>query len=156
MRRKLVLIVLNSTAGGGHLLPLCNYAGQNHPAFVNRIELRLFHVVEFLIVVVLILCFLLCACKQRCCLFGELLLPLSLGQTAWDGFYADWSPVKRFIWFNLLLTGIAICYKRKNGYRLSGPFSLLDLLLVVLFGIYGFIGILAFPLKKSREEILKS
>lgn len=88
--------------------------------------------------------------------FGELLLPLSFGQTAWDGFYADWSPVKRFIWFNLLLTGIAIYYKRKNGYRLSSPFSILDLLLVVLFGIYGFIGILTFPLKKSREEILKS
>ena len=38
VRRKLVPIVLSSTAGG-HPLPLCNYAGQNHPAFVNRIEL---------------------------------------------------------------------------------------------------------------------
>ena len=86
MRRKLVLIVLNSTAGGGHLLPLCNYAGQNHPAFVNCIWLRLFHVVEFLIVVVLILCFLLCACKQRCCLFGELLLESRIAVFAEDEF----------------------------------------------------------------------
>ena len=67
-------------------LPLCNYAGQNHPAFVNRIELRLFHVVEFLIVVVLILCFLLCACKQRCCLFGELLLESRIAVFAEDEF----------------------------------------------------------------------
>ncbi len=88
--------------------------------------------------------------------FGDLLLPLSVGQTAWDGFYTDWSPIKRFIWFNLLLAGVAICYKRKNGYQLSNPFSILDILLVILFGIYGFIGILAFPLKKNREEILKS
>ena len=86
MRRKLVLIILNSTADGGHLLPLCNYAGQNHPAFVNRIWLRLFHVVEFLIVVVLILCFLLCACKQRCCLFGELLLESRIAVFAEDEF----------------------------------------------------------------------
>lgn len=86
-------------------------------------------------------------------IFRELLLPLRIGQTAWNGFYADWSPVKRFIWFNLILTAVALYYKRKNGYRLTNAFTVTDLLLVVLFGLYGFIGIFAFPLKKSREEI---
>lgn len=88
--------------------------------------------------------------------FADLIFPFSAGQTAWDGFYADWSPVKRFIWFNLLLAGITLCHKRKNGYQLSDPFSILDILSVVIFGIYGFIGILVFPLKKNRKEILKS
>lgn len=86
---------------------------------------------------------------------GDLLMPLNVGQSAWSGFYTDWSPVKRFIWFNLILAGITIYYKRKNGYHISNPFTVTDILLVVLFGIYGFIGILTFPLKKSREEQLK-
>lgn len=89
-------------------------------------------------------------------IFGEFLFPLRIGQTAWDGFYADWSPVKRFIWFNLVLTGITLFYKRRNGYRLSNPFTITDILFVTISGIYGFIGISAFPLKKSREEILNT
>lgn len=88
--------------------------------------------------------------------FKELLLPLRIGQTAWNGFYADWSPIKRFIWFNLILTAIALYYRRKNGYRLSDAFTVTDLLLVVVFGIYSFIGIFAFPLKRSQKEIVKS
>lgn len=85
-------------------------------------------------------------------MIGDCLMPLNVGESAWSGFYADWSPVKRFIWFNLILAGITIYYKRKNGYSLSNPFTITDILLVALFGIYGFIGILTFPLKKNREE----
>ena len=116
MRRKLVLIILNSTAGGGHLLPLCNYAGQNHPAFVNRIELRLFHVVEFLIVVVLILCFLLCACKQRCCLFGELLLESRIAVFAEDEFLV-------VAGCGLAVKGEGILVLRGRGYTCTGANS---------------------------------
>ena len=82
----------------------------------------------------------------------DLLLPLRIGQTAWDGFYADWSPVKRFVWFNLILTAVALYYKRRNGYRLSDPFTVTDLLLVAIFGIYGFIGIFAFPPKRPERN----
>ena len=82
----------------------------------------------------------------------DLLLPLRIGQTAWDGFYADWSPVKRFVWFNLILTAVALYYKRRNGYRLSDAFTVTDLLLVALFGIYGFIGIFAFPPKRPERN----
>ncbi|MDE6452458.1 MAG: DUF4857 domain-containing protein, partial [Odoribacter sp.] len=89
-------------------------------------------------------------------IFRDLLFPLHIGQTAWNGFYADWSPVERFIWLNLILTAVVLYYRRKNGYRLANPFTVTDLQLVVFFGLYGFIGIFAFPLKKSQKEILQS
>lgn len=86
---------------------------------------------------------------------ADILLPLYVGQSAWGGFFADWSPFCRFIWLNLILAGITVWYKRKNGYHLSNPFTITDILLVACFGIYGLIGILVFPLKKDREELLK-
>ncbi len=89
-------------------------------------------------------------------IFGEFLFPFHIGQTAWEGFYADWSPVKRFLWLNLALAGITLFYKRRNGYRLSNPFVIADILSVTIFGIYGLIGISSFPLKKSPEEIQNS
>lgn len=87
---------------------------------------------------------------------SDILFPVVTGQSAWYGFYADWSPCHRFLGFNLLLVLFAVYYKRRNGYRLGNFFTLADLLFTAIFGIYGLLALIAFPLKKSREEILES
>ena len=89
-------------------------------------------------------------------ILSDILFPVSVGQSAWYGFYADWSPWYRFLGFNLFLLILAVYYKYRNGYSLRNFFTLTDLLLTGIFGLYGLLAMFIFPLKKSQEEMLKS
>lgn len=76
---------------------------------------------------------------------SEFLFPFSIRQTVWNGFRIIWSPWHSFIWLNLLLTGIHFFYFRKRKRNPAAVFNLIDLLLILAFGLFGWIGIFAFP-----------
>lgn len=58
------------------------------------------------------------------------------------------NPFRRFIWLNLALTGILLAIKAGKRRKLGNIFNLIDLLSVLIFGIFGFISVLVFPHRK--------
>lgn len=81
------------------------------------------------------------------------LFPFNIRLTVWDGFKIQWAPFIHFIWFNLLLASGAAWYRRKKGYAGCNGYNWTDIIIVALSGIFGLIGILSFPLKKSKQEL---
>ncbi|MCC8173801.1 MAG: DUF4857 domain-containing protein [Odoribacter sp.] len=75
----------------------------------------------------------------------ECIFPLLVRQTPQSGIVFTFSPLKYFIWFNLILVLLAFFIKRKLGYHIKDIQTIGDLLLVLLFGIYGMIGIFLIP-----------
>lgn len=84
------------------------------------------------------------------------LFPFTLRQSPWQGFRTEWAPWTRFLWLNICLTLWAAVWRRRKGYSLRTPLVIADLLLVAVFGLYGWLGILIFPLKKTTHELTET
>lgn len=59
-----------------------------------------------------------------------------------------WAPVTKFIWVNLLLACALVFLKRRSGLNITNPFNIIDILIVCVFGIFGFVSVMIYPVRK--------
>lgn len=78
--------------------------------------------------------------------------PVMIYQNATRGIRIIWSNPLHFIWFNLVLVALTYFIRRRNGYPVKDIFSIIDLVIVLLFGIFGMAGVFAIPQRKQRLE----
>lgn len=60
----------------------------------------------------------------------------------------EWSTVGKFIGLNIILAVILLYIKKRKGLNVRNPFHILDLVVVLVTGIFGFISTLIYPLRK--------
>lgn len=67
-----------------------------------------------------------------------------------NGYYisSEGQPFVKFIWLNLVLAGVLLYIKRRKGLNVKNPFHIIDLFMVVAFGVFGFISVLIYPIRK--------
>ncbi len=78
--------------------------------------------------------------------------PVMIYQNATRGIRIVWSNPLHFIWLNLVLVALTYFIRRRNGYPVKDIFSIIDLVIVLLFGIFGMAGVFAIPQRKQRLE----
>jgi len=66
-------------------------------------------------------------------------------QASFSNLKASWYPVGKFIWLNLALMLILLVMQLFQRRNMRHVFNYIDLAIVLVFGIYGFIGVLIFP-----------
>lgn len=75
----------------------------------------------------------------------QVVFPFTVHLTAWQGLRLAWSRGLLWLAVNLELAAIMICLKRRRRESLTDPFVVVDLIVVAVFGIYGFLGVLVMP-----------
>lgn len=78
--------------------------------------------------------------------------PVMIYQNASRGIRIVWSNPIHFIWLNLVLVALTYFIRRRNGYPVKEIFPIIDLVIVLLFGIFGMAGVFAIPQRKQRLE----
>lgn len=77
--------------------------------------------------------------------------PVMIYQNATRGIRIVWSNPLHFIWLNLVLAALTYFIRRKKGYPMRDIFSIIDIIIVLLFGIFGMAGVFAIPQRKQRQ-----
>lgn len=75
----------------------------------------------------------------------QVVFPFTVRLTPWHGLRFTWSDGFLWLLVSVCLTGIMAAIKRRRRESLHDPFVLVDLVIVALFGIYGFLGVLVMP-----------
>lgn len=75
----------------------------------------------------------------------QIVFPFTVRLTPWRGLRFMWSEGLLWLLVSVCLTGIMVAIKRRRREPLDNPFVLADLMIVALFGIYGFLGVLVMP-----------
>lgn len=71
-------------------------------------------------------------------------------QSYLTGFKYDtsFSSIVKFIWFNLALAILLVYIKHRNRLNIKSTSNMIDIAIVVLFGIYGFVAAFIYPKRK--------
>lgn len=75
----------------------------------------------------------------------QIVFPFTVRLTPWRGLRFMGSEGLLWLLVSVCLTGIMVAIKRRRREPLDNPFVLVDLVIVALFGIYGFLGVLVMP-----------
>ena len=75
----------------------------------------------------------------------QIVFPFTVRLTPWRGLRFTWSEGLLWLLVSVCLTGIMVVIKRRRREPLDNPFALADLMIVALFGVYGFLGVLIMP-----------
>lgn len=75
----------------------------------------------------------------------QAVFPFTVRLTAWRGLRLTWSEGMLWLAVNLLLAAAMIAIKRRRREALNDPFVAIDVIVVAVLGIYGFLGVLMMP-----------
>lgn len=75
----------------------------------------------------------------------QIVFSFTVRLTPWRGLRFMWSEGLLWLLVSVCLTGIMVVIKCRRREPLDNPFVLADLMIVALFGIYGFLGVLVMP-----------
>ena len=84
--------------------------------------------------------------------FGSYLFPLRIYQSAARGTRIIFGNPLHFIWLNIALAALTYYIKRRKGYPANDIFSLIDIVMVLIFGIFGMAGVFAIPQRKKSRS----
>lgn len=62
--------------------------------------------------------------------------------------HTSWAKVGQFIWLNLFWAALLFYIKYRKRLNIRNPFHILNLLIVLATGVFGFLGALIYPLRK--------
>lgn len=79
------------------------------------------------------------------------IFPVMIYQSASRGIQIVFGNPLHFIWLNIVLTALTYFIRRKEGYPVRDIFSVADLVIVLLFGIFGMAGVFAIPQRKNKK-----
>lgn len=77
------------------------------------------------------------------------LFPMSIYQSASKGIRIVWNNPLHFIWLNIVLTILFIFIRRKKGHSVKDTYSVIDAIIILLFGIFGIAGVFAIPRREN-------
>lgn len=80
----------------------------------------------------------------------QTIFPFTISHTEWNGVAIKCSSPQFFIYLNMALLVVMLIYKKRRGERITELFSIIDLLIVAAFGVFGFLGVLAMPTIKQK------
>ncbi len=78
------------------------------------------------------------------------IFPVSVYQSASRGIRIVWGNPLHFIWLNIVLAVLTYFIRRRKGYPVKDIFSVTDIVIVLLFGIFGMAGVFAIPQRKNK------
>ena len=81
---------------------------------------------------------------------GRCLFPFTVAQTQWNGFRMRWSPPGSFMWLNMVLAAGAAFLLVRRGRSMRDAFTIADTMIILVFGVYGAIGVAAFPQIRNK------
>lgn len=61
---------------------------------------------------------------------------------------SQWSPFAYFIWINLVLAAWMFLLKRRHGLNTKNFFNITDIVMIAAFGVYGFLAVMIYPVRK--------
>ena len=56
-----------------------------------------------------------------------------------------------FIWLNIALAFATFFIKKRNEYPINDSFAIIDIIIVLILGIFGMAGVFAIPQRKSKQ-----
>lgn len=82
---------------------------------------------------------------------GSYLFPVKISQNANYGIQFHFSNPFHFIWLNIVLALATFFIKKRNGYPINDAFAIIDIIVVLVLGIFGMAGVFAIPQRKSKQ-----
>lgn len=80
------------------------------------------------------------------------LFPVTIRQSAAKGIRMECGNPLHFLWLNIILAITTALIRRKEGYQIKNLFSAIDIIIVVIFGIFGMAGVFAIPQRKTISK----